>query len=51
MQKKYNVVLLCTVPLKKRITELKLYEVPELQALTVNQGLFNYLKWVEENVE
>lgn len=27
------------------------YKVPEIPVLTVNQGLSNYLKWVEENVE
>jgi periplasmic divalent cation tolerance protein len=37
--------------LEKRIQELHPYEVPEILALTVNQGLSNYLKWVDENVE
>jgi len=50
MYKEYNVVLY-TVPNEKRITELHPFEVPEVPALTVNRGLSNYLKWVEENVE
>jgi periplasmic divalent cation tolerance protein len=37
--------------LEKRIQELHPYEVPEILALTVNRGLSNYLKWVDENVE
>lgn len=37
--------------LEKRIRELHPYETPEVLALTVNRGLSNYLKWVDENVE
>lgn len=37
--------------LEKRIQEIHPYEVPEILALTVNRGLSNYLKWVDENVE
>lgn len=37
--------------LEKRIQELHPYEVPEILAITINRGLSNYLKWVDENVE
>ncbi len=36
--------------LEKRIQELHPYEVPEILSLSLNQGLIDYLKWVDENV-
>lgn len=37
--------------LKKRIQTLHPYEVPEIIALKIETGNFDYLKWVTENVQ
>lgn len=34
--------------LKKRIKELHPYETPEIISLKIKDGLFEYLKWIDE---
>src|SRR3989304_5463138 len=34
--------------LKKRIKELHPYEVPEIISLKIKDGLYEYLKWIDE---
>lgn len=37
--------------LKKRVLELHSYEVPEIIALEISDGLKSYLDWIKSNVE
>ena len=34
--------------LKKRVKELHPYEVPEIISLKIKDGLYEYLKWIDE---
>lgn len=36
-------------PLKKRIKELHAYEVPEIIAVNIEEGLEEYLSWIDES--
>jgi len=36
-------------PLKDAIKEMHPYEVPEIISLTIDQGLPQYLKWIDES--
>ncbi|MBC7127346.1 MAG: divalent-cation tolerance protein CutA [Candidatus Methanosuratincola petrocarbonis] len=37
--------------MKKRVLELHSYELPEIIALNVSEGLESYLDWISSNVE